>query len=352
MKLFCVSTLLLLYNGVTDGHTVMKQSFSHPKNTKHSQKAGYIEKLRSQRISNSNNYGDRFLEQYNKIMNMSNGYFSSGGVPYHSVETLMCEAPDYGHETTSEAFSYYIWLTAEYGWYSNGDWSDFKKAWYMLDTVLIPPSDNQPSESTEKYNPESPATYAPEEESPSDYPVPLDSSIETGVDPLNDELAAVYGKTSTTLDFFYATHWLLDVDNIYGFGDQESGNSKDTNVFINTFQRGPNESVWRTIPQPEWEDEKYGEPSKGGFQQLFTDDPNGVKPQWRYTGAPDADARTIQATYWALNWAADQDDSSDLSDIATNAQKLGDFLRYSLWDKYFKVIPCHSPDCPGTTWVG
>ena len=38
----------------------------------------------------------------------------------------------------------------------------------------------------------------------------------------------------------------------------------------------------------------------GGFQQVFTHDPygHGVKLQWRYTGAPDADARTIQATCW------------------------------------------------------
>jgi hypothetical protein len=33
-------------------------------------------------------------------------------VPYHSVETLIVEAPDHGHETTSEAFSYWLWLEA------------------------------------------------------------------------------------------------------------------------------------------------------------------------------------------------------------------------------------------------
>ena len=43
---------------------------------------------------------------YNKIKDPANGYFSPEGVPYHSVETLMVEAPDHGHETTSEAFSY------------------------------------------------------------------------------------------------------------------------------------------------------------------------------------------------------------------------------------------------------
>ena len=41
-----------------------------------------------------------------------NGYLSKDGVPYHSVEELICEAPDYGHETTSEAMSYIVWVAA------------------------------------------------------------------------------------------------------------------------------------------------------------------------------------------------------------------------------------------------
>src|SRR5258708_6500674 len=57
-------------------------------------------------------YAKQFLDLYNKIKSSSNGYFSPSGVPYHSVETLMVEAPDHGHETTSEAFSYWMWLEA------------------------------------------------------------------------------------------------------------------------------------------------------------------------------------------------------------------------------------------------
>src|SRR5258705_3950501 len=60
-------------------------------------------------------YAQMFLDQYAKIKNSANGYFSPAGVPYHSVETLMVEAPDHGHETTSEAFSYWMWLEATYG---------------------------------------------------------------------------------------------------------------------------------------------------------------------------------------------------------------------------------------------
>ncbi len=58
-----------------------------------------------------NAYIAKFLEQYGKIKN--SGYFSPEGVPYHSIETLIVEAPDQGHETTSEAFSYWLWLEAE-----------------------------------------------------------------------------------------------------------------------------------------------------------------------------------------------------------------------------------------------
>ncbi|HUY45452.1 MAG TPA: glycoside hydrolase family 48 protein, partial [Streptosporangiaceae bacterium] len=60
-------------------------------------------------------YDQWFLNLYDTIMNPANGYFSPKGIPYHSVETLIVEAPDYGHETTSETYSYYLWLTADYG---------------------------------------------------------------------------------------------------------------------------------------------------------------------------------------------------------------------------------------------
>src|SRR5690242_14784058 len=60
-------------------------------------------------------YSTQFLTQYNKIKASASGYFSPQGVPYHSIETLMVEAPDHGHESTSEAFSYWMWLEATYG---------------------------------------------------------------------------------------------------------------------------------------------------------------------------------------------------------------------------------------------
>ncbi|HTJ38159.1 MAG TPA: cellulose binding domain-containing protein, partial [Dactylosporangium sp.] len=50
-------------------------------------------------------YDQWFLNLYDDIKNPANGYFSPKGIPYHSVETLIVEAPDYGHETTSETYS-------------------------------------------------------------------------------------------------------------------------------------------------------------------------------------------------------------------------------------------------------
>ena len=43
-------------------------------------------------------------------------------------------------------------------------------------------------------------------------------------------------------------HWLIDVDNWYGFGRR--GDAKAKPALFNTFQRGVEESVWETVPQP------------------------------------------------------------------------------------------------------
>jgi hypothetical protein len=67
-------------------------------------------------------YLNRFNTLYTELQ--GNGYLSSEGVPYHSIETLMVEAPDYGHVTTSEAFSFMTWLAAIKGKIS-GTWTDY-----------------------------------------------------------------------------------------------------------------------------------------------------------------------------------------------------------------------------------
>src|SRR6185436_6114568 len=60
-------------------------------------------------------------------------------------------------------------------------------------------------------------------------------------------------------------------------------------------------------------------------------------PQWRYTAAPDADARVVQAAYWAARWAREQGKDPAALLPLKQAARLGDSLRYALHDKYFRT---------------
>ncbi|GIH61271.1 hypothetical protein Msi02_20880 [Microbispora siamensis] len=273
---------------------------------------------------------------YNKIHDPANGYFSPQGVPYHSVETLLVEAPDQGHETTSEAFSYYLWLEAMYGKIT-GDWTKFNTAWTTMEKYIIPSHADQPT--NDKYDASKPATYAGEWNDISQYPSKLDNSVSVGSDPIAGELKSAYGTSD-----IYGMHWLLDVDNTYGYGRCGDGTTKP--AYINTYQRGPEESVFETIPQPSCDTFAFG--GKNGYLDLFTGDSSYAK-QWKYTNAPDADARAVQAAYWALTWATEQGKQSQISTAVANAAKMGDYLRYAMYDKYFKQPGCTSTSCPAGT---
>ena len=288
-------------------------------------------------------YDQWFLNLYDDITNPANGYFSPLGIPYHSVEELIVEAPDYGHETTSETYSYWLWLAADYGQVS-GDWTEFNTAWSNMQEYMIPNAANQPGCSA--YNASVPATYGPEEPSPSDYPVALNSSVPVGSDPLSAELDSTYGNCD-----IYAPMWIMDTDNRYGFGQQENGTS--TPSWINSYQRGAEESVWDTIPQPDWDSLKDGE-SGSGYLSLDNNGGGSFAAQYKYTDAPDADARLIQAAYWAQQYATAQGNESQIASTLADAAKLGDFLRYSMFDKYFKQISSECSiegalDCPAGT---
>jgi hypothetical protein len=277
-------------------------------------------------------YQDRFMDMWCDLHDPDNGYFSAQGVPYHSVETLIIEAPDHGHETTSEAYSYWLWLEAMYGAYTR-DWRFLEAAWENMETYIIPTNDDQPTNSF--YSVSSPATYASEWPDPGDYPSPLDSGVTVGQDPIGQELANTYGTWN-----IYGMHWLLDVDNVYGYGSRGDGTTAPS--YINTFQRGEQESVWETVPHPSWEEFNWG--GGNGFLDLFIGDSNYAR-QWRYTNAPDADARVVQLLYWAKQAADNQGGSDIVEELAAKAAKMGDYLRYCLFDKYFKEIGCQSESC-------
>ncbi|MFE9168921.1 glycoside hydrolase family 48 protein [Streptomyces kebangsaanensis] len=282
-------------------------------------------------LAASKAYDARFLDLYGKITNPANGYFSPEGVPYHSVETLIVEAPDHGHETTSEAYSYLLWLQAMYGKVT-GDWSKFNGAWSIMEKYMIPTHADQSTNSF--YTASKPATYAPEMDTPSQYPARLDTGVSVGPDPIAGELKSAYGT-----DDIYGMHWIEDVDNVYGYGNApgkcEAGPTTTGPSYINTFQRGPEESVWETVPQPTCDAFKYG--GKNGYLDLFTGDDSYAK-QWKFTNAPDADARAVQAAYWADVWAKAQGKGSDVSATVAKAAKMGDYLRYAMFDKYFKKV--------------
>jgi hypothetical protein len=280
-----------------------------------------------------NEYFDRFTALWNDIHDPKNGYFSPKGIPYHSVETLLCEAPDYGHETTSEAYSYWFWLEAAYGRITN-DWSYLSEAWENAEANIIPGAADQPTAAA--YSAGKPSSFVAELPSVTQYPPAIEGGVPIGHDPLAAELRATYGSSD-----MYGMHWLVDVDDWYGFGRR--GDGATSPAFINTFQRGPEESVFETIAQPSWDQMKWGGPH--GFLDLFVKGSD--TPQWRYSDAPDADARAIQAVYWAKVWATENGSGGSVQDLVHKAAKLGDFLRYAMFDKYFKPIGCKSLDCPG-----
>ena len=117
-------------------------------------------------------------------------------------------------------------------------------------------------------------------------------------------------------------HWIIDSDDFYGYGQRGDGVSKPS--YINTFQRGPLESVWKTIPQPSYDVFNFG--GTNGYLDLFIT-PGPYARQWKYTDAPDADARTIQAMFWAKTWADANGGNATVNSLIPKATKLGDYLR-------------------------
>ncbi|MDX3119771.1 glycoside hydrolase family 48 protein, partial [Streptomyces scabiei] len=182
---------------------------------------------------------------------------------------------------------------------------------------------------------------------PNEYPAKLDTGVSVGSDPIAGELKSAYGT-----DDVYGMHWLQDVDNTYGYGNApgkcEAGPTDTGPSYINTFQRGAQESVWETVPQPTCDAFKYG--GKNGYLDLFTGDSSYAR-QWKFTDAPDADARAVQAAYWADVWAKQQGKGADVSTTVGKAAKMGDYLRYAMYDKYFKKVGnCVGPTaCPAGT---
>ena len=295
----------------------------------------------------------RFLEIYQAVHDESNGYFDEEGIPYHTVEELNVEAPDFGHVTTSEAFSYMMLMEAAYGKVS-GDWSNFEKAFAIIEHTIIPDAHQQPTWNNHQTNMEGGsgvATFAPEyHDGANNYPSILNDAnadgttddpswkglVPTGTDPIYGGLQEHWNGGATNSGPIYTMHWLLDVDNAYQFGEGERGNANS--VYINTFQRGAQESTWETLPHPSYELDD------GDVMNEFVQDGDGNDniAQWRYTNAPDADGRVAEAARMAELWSQEVGGYDQVAPVISKAAKMLDYLRYDMFDKYFKPIGCES----------
>ena len=297
-------------------------------------------------------YASMFESLYDDVITngQKNGYLSqntnggdSFGIPYHSVETLVIEAPDYGHETTSEAMSYIAWITAMHDVLAekgiiNGTSGDLAKGWKTLEAMIPGWSKNAYGASTIKYETifdqdKLKADTTTEENDPSKYPAKKNNV--DGLNPLYDQMKSAYKGDKG----YYMMHWLADVENWYGFG------SGKTFTFINTFQRGEQESCFETVPHGCIEELKYGMDYNGGqgnytktgIKAVFNGWQNDgdVSPQYGFTNAPDAEDRAIQAIFFGNQFGL-----AGAKDLSDEAGKMGDQCRNDMFDKYYKAIGC------------
>lgn len=290
-------------------------------------------------------YAKMFASLYDDVITngQKNGYLSkqnnggdSFGIPYHAVETLCVEAPDYGHETTSEAMSYIVWVAAMHDILANngtieGSSGDVQKAWKTMEAII--PGWSEASGIKNSINYKSiwnqsrlKADTAYEKDTPQEYP-----TQNAGVDAVNP-LFNVYKSSYGSDNGYYLMHWLADVDDWYGYGGGTAGAGTGKFTFINTFQRGEQESCFETVPHPCIEELKYGN-NQDGIKGIFNGVGN-VSPQYAFTNAPDAEDRAIQAIYFANQFGV------DCGEISALAGKMGDQCRNDMFDKYYHAIGC------------
>ena len=303
-------------------------------------------------------YAEWFGSLYDDVITngQENGYLSentngsgSFGIPYHAVETVIVEAPDYGHETTSEAMSYIVWVAAMrdvLGAQSTNDLSatkDLAKAWKTLEAMIPGWSEAAGSTSVnlksiwKQQRLKADTSY--ELDTPQEYPT--QNTGTDAVNPLFDEFKSAYSSDNG----YYLMHWLADVDDWYGYGgSRDSGTYNGGNfTFINTFQRGRQESCFETVPHPCFEELKYGNTSDG-IKGIFNGVGN-VAKQYAFTNAPDAEDRAIQAVYFANLYGVGD------SNVTKLAGKMGNQLRNDMFDKYYKEIGCMNINAPSDSYA-
>ena len=288
-----------------------------------------------------NKYTDHFLALWTDIHKLSNGYFSPEGVPYHAVETLIVEAPDQGHETTSEAYSYWVWLESAYGRLTK-DWSFLGRAWQSLEYYLVPRPAEQPTNGS--YSASKPATYAEEGDLPCQYPKPLEA---VGRHRAGPDLRRAQGRLRTAQRLRDAlARGRRQLVRLRPSRRRDEPRRADQHLPA----RAAGVGVGDGDPADLGHVQDWGGPN--GYLDIFQKAGSFAR-QWKYTAAPPTPtpAPCRRSTGPRL-WADEQGGSAERRrQVAKKAAKLGDFARYSLFDsKYFKKIGLHdSRACPRRT---
>ncbi len=299
---------------------------------------------------NDDTYANRFMSLYADVIEngVKNGYLSKQSgktIPYHCVETLnVDDTTDYGHETTSKDVSYLVSVSAMKDHIVNQGLttadnapsysSELSSAWNSIESMI-------PTVQTGFWNKASQgglsSAYSNEYDEPEDCPS-SGEAWNTGVNPIQTYFANTYRSEKG----LYLMHWLADVNDWYGFGGSTAGKEDGTITLIDSFERGTNESVWETVPHACVEELKYGNSSQGIKGGIFNTDSSTAK-QYSYKSTPVAEDLAIQGVHEAIRWG-----NSD-SDVVTLAGKMGDELRNSFFDKYYKAISVTTTKNSSTT---
>lgn len=147
----------------------------------------------------------------------------------------------------------------------------------------------------------------------------LTSTPCTGFSMLTTSTDSVMSKDNVRLDLLlldlpFTTTTKEDLRNLSGepFPNRPATNSRKMKV------------LGAHLQSANWLIFRYG--GTNGFLDLFTKDSQ-YAHQYKYTAAPDADARAVQAAYWANIWATEKGSQGSISSTLSKASKLGDFLR-------------------------
>ena len=123
------------------------------------------------------------------------------------------------------------------------------RAWKNMERYIIPTQADQPTNMA--YTDRKPATYAPEGDTPAAYPSQLDRQRSGRPRSAGARAAASYGRGAPS------TACTGSSTSTTGTASASAATAPGPS-YMNTFQRGPQESVWETIPQPCWDEFKCG----------------------------------------------------------------------------------------------